>query len=150
MPIDPNENLRKQLELAARLHNEYFDDVEFLNSLSTELAGLVLELNDFLVKTRFYPEAWQPTFLAASAYGAPPGLGQESPPTFRVEVTDLGESRTKVLSFIRKLMDLDLLDLSQFAKNLPQLIGVELNKFDAEKLQRELEALGAKVQVTRE
>lgn len=56
--MDPNENLREQLELAQKLRDDFsLDDLQ-VDRAAMRLAELVLALDEWLRKGGFYPRAW--------------------------------------------------------------------------------------------
>lgn len=56
--MDPNANLREQLEIANRIVDGDDLDVEEWDALRDRLAELVLALNDWITNGGFLPGAW--------------------------------------------------------------------------------------------
>ena len=115
---------------------------EFIEAIK-ELS--VLELNE-LVK------ACEEEFGVSAAAGvvavAPQGASQEEEKTeFDVELTDVGPNKVKVIKVVREITGLGLADAKALVESAPKAIKEGVSKDDAEALKKQLEEVGAKVEL---
>lgn len=70
---------------------------------------------------------------------------EEAPSVFDVVLTDAGASKINVIKVIRAATGLGLKEAKEIADSAPKAVKEDLNKEDAEKLKKELEEAGGKV-----
>lgn len=69
--------------------------------------------------------------------------------TFTVVLTDVGTSMVKVVKAIRTGLGIELKDAYALANNLPATLKADVTAEEALKLQKEIEAAGGKVKVSK-
>ena len=115
-------------------------------------AMTVLELNELrkAIEEKFDVKAAAPVAVAAIA--APAGDGgaakDDEPSTVSVFVKDAGEKKIEVIRVIRNATGLPLKEAKDLAEsNGAKAVKENLEKADADKLAKELESVGAKVEI---
>lgn len=116
------------------------DVVAYLEALgSAGLQELILELEDrWDIERPFTGEVY-------TTMGVPMGMPDER--WLDVVLIDPGERRVQVMRAIREVVRLDLQDTRALLDRTPAVITRDLSLDEASMLRRELEALGAKVEV---
>lgn len=71
----------------------------------------------------------------------------EAPSAFDVILTDAGASKINVIKVVRAATGLGLKEAKEIADSAPKAVKEDLNKEDAEKLKKELEEAGGKVEL---
>ena len=71
----------------------------------------------------------------------------EAPTAFDVVLTDAGASKINVIKVVRAATGLGLKEAKEIADSAPKAVKEDLNKEDAEKLKKELEEAGGKVEL---
>jgi len=71
----------------------------------------------------------------------------EAPSAFDVVLTDAGASKINVIKVVRAATGLGLKEAKEIADSAPKAVKEDLNKEDAEKLKKELEDAGGKVEL---
>lgn len=74
---------------------------------------------------------------------------QEEEQTFTVVLTDVGTSMVKVVKAIRTGLGIELKDAYALANSLPATLKADVTAEEALKLQKEIEAAGGKVKVSK-
>jgi len=119
--------------------------IEEIGSMSVlELAGLVKALEE-----KFGVSAAMPV----AAAGAAPAAGgdaaaAEEKSEYKVTLKDSGSERIKVIKLLRQFVQgLSLSDAKDKVDGVPTVIAESASKEDAEKMKKELEAVGAVVEL---
>lgn len=71
----------------------------------------------------------------------------EAPSAFDVVLTDAGASKINVIKVVRAATGLGLKEAKEIVDSAPKAVKEDLNKEDAEKLQKEIEEAGGKVEL---
>ncbi len=108
-----------------------------------ELAELVKELEE-----KFGVSAAAPVAAAAApADGAAPAAAEEKT-EFDVVLTDAGSQKIKVIKAVREVVSgLGLKEAKEFVESAPKTIKEGIPMADAEKLKKQFEEVGAKVEI---
>ncbi|RKY41280.1 MAG: 50S ribosomal protein L7/L12 [Candidatus Makaraimicrobium thalassicum] len=110
----------------------------------------VLELSELVkvLEDRFGVSA-APAVAAVAAAGAPgAGAGaEEEKSVFDVILTDIGPKKINVIKEVRALTSLGLKEAKDLVEAAPKEVKTELPKEEAEKMKKQLEAAGAKVEL---
>jgi large subunit ribosomal protein L7/L12 len=114
--------------------------VDFLSSMPViELAGLIKDL-----EAKWGVSAAAPVAAAAAGAAAAP---VEEKTEFTVVLTDGGANKINVIKEVRTLTGLGLKEAKDLVEGAPKTVKEGVNKEDAEKMKKTLEAAGAKVQL---
>ena len=117
---------------------------EILNSIASMS---VLELSELIkeMETKFGVSA------AAMAVAAPAAAAAAAPAevkdAFDVVLTAAGENKVSVIKAVRAVTTLGLKEAKDLVEGAPQTVKEGVPKADAEKMKKELEAAGAKVEL---
>lgn len=107
-----------------------------------ELAELVKELEE-----KFGVSAAAPVAAAAAPVAAAAAPVEEQT-EFDVILTDAGAEKIKVIKVVREVVSgLGLKEAKDFVESAPKTIKEGLPKADAEKIKKQFEEVGAKVQI---
>ncbi|MDR1333274.1 MAG: 50S ribosomal protein L7/L12 [Holosporales bacterium] len=122
-----------------------------------ELEKIVEELSKLTVLeaaelSKMLEEKWGVSATAVAAVAAGPAAGGAAPveekTEFEVELTDAGASKINVIKEVRAIdPNLGLKEAKDLVEGAPKTVKAGLNKEDAEKIKKQLEAVGAKVTV---
>lgn len=116
--------------------------------LITEIGNMsVIELNDFVkaIEEKFGVSA--AAMSAGPAAGAPAAAAQaEEKSEYEVKLADVGAQKIQVIKALKAATSLSLSEAKEKVDGAPVSLG-KLAKADAEKLKKELEAAGAKVEL---
>ncbi|MCB9851539.1 MAG: 50S ribosomal protein L7/L12 [Phycisphaerales bacterium] len=85
--------------------------------------------------------------MAAGGGGGAAAEEAEAPSAFDVILTDAGASKINVIKVVRAATGLGLKEAKEIADSAPKAVKEDLNKEDAEKLKKELEEAGGKVEL---
>ena len=110
-----------------------------------ELADLVKALED-----KFGVSAAAPVAVAAAGAGAGAGAGAaavEEKTTFNVVLTNAGANKINVIKELRTLTSLGLKEAKDLVDGAPKTIKEGATKEEAEKIKKQLEAAGGKVEL---
>ncbi|KJJ84782.1 Ribosomal protein L7/L12 [Candidatus Omnitrophus magneticus] len=110
-----------------------------------ELAELVKALEE-----RFGVSAAAPVAVAGvggAIAGAPGAAPVEEQTSFKVVLTDVGANKIQVIKEIRALTNLGLKEAKDLVEATPKEIKTEVPKEEAEKIKKQLESAGAKVEL---
>ena len=116
---------------------------ENLNSI----AGMsVLELSELIkeMETKFGVSAAAMAVAAPAAAVAAPAEAKDA---FDVILTAVGENKVSVIKAVRAVTTLGLKEAKDLVEGAPQTVKEGVPKADAEKMKKELEAAGAKVEL---
>ena len=127
--------------------------------LSKEMEGLiksievmsVLELSELVkaLEDKFGVSAAAPVaaMAVAGAPGAAAGAAEEEKSLFSVVLTDIGAKKINVIKEVRALTDLGLKEAKDLVEAAPKEVKEGVLKEEAEKMKKQLEAAGAKVEL---
>lgn len=112
--------------------------VEALEAMS------VLDLHELVkhLETKFGVSA---AAVAAPAAAAGPAAEEKS--TFTVELKDAGASKINVIKVVKEALGLGLKEAKDLVDAAPKVIKEGVKKDDAEKLKKDIEAAGGKVEL---
>lgn len=118
--------------------------------LITEIGNMsVIELNDFV---KALEEKFGVSAAAMSAGAAAPAAGAavaqaEEKAEYDVKLTDAGAQKIQVIKALKGATSLSLSEAKEKVDGAPTVVANKISKADAEKLKKELEAAGAKVEL---
>ena len=108
-----------------------------------ELAELVKELEE-----KFGVSAAAPVAAAAAPVAAAAAAPAEEQTEFDVILTETGAEKIKVIKVVREVVSgLGLKEAKDFVESTPKTIKEGLPKADAEKIKKQFEEVGAKVEI---
>jgi len=118
------------------------DVIKFIESMSVlELADLVKELEE-----KFGVSASAPVAVAAApAGGAAPAA--EAKTEFNVILKDAGAEKIKVIKEVRAITGLGLKEAKDLVEGAPKPLKEGVAKDEAEKIKKQVESAGAKVEI---
>lgn len=108
----------------------------------------VLDLSE-LVKVfeeKFGVSAAAPMAVAAAAPAAAEEAAEEKS-SYTIEITDAGAKKIAVIKAVRAVTELGLKDAKDLVDNLPGTVRENVPKEEAEKIKKQLEEAGAKVEL---
>lgn len=115
--------------------------IDYLSSMPViELAGLIKDLEE-----KWGVSAAAPVAVAAAGPGA--AAPAEEKTEFTVVLTDGGANKINVIKEVRALTGLGLKEAKDLVEGAPKTVKEGATKEDAEKMKKQLEAAGAKVQL---
>ena len=85
--------------------------------------------------------------VAAVAAAGPAAPAAEAQTEFTIELKDGGASKINVIKVVRAATGLGLKEAKDLVDGAPKVVKEGLNKADADKLKKELEEAGAKVEL---
>ena len=122
---------------------------EKITALIEEVKALtVLELSELVhaLEDEFGVSAAAPVAVAAA--GAAPAAEAAAEKTeFDVVLADFGAEKIKVIKAVREITGLGLADAKALVESAPKAIKEGVSKDDAEALKKQLEEVGAKVEL---
>lgn len=133
--------------------------VETVNGLNeTERTELLLEvisrssvmwLSDFVksFENKFGVTAAAPVLAAGVAPSAAPAEKAEEKTSFDVILTDFGANKIQVIKVVRAITGLGLKEAKDLVEGAPKPIKTGVPKEEADKIKKEVEGSGAKVEV---
>lgn len=126
--------------MAAKGYEKLVDDISTLT---------VLELSEFVkaLEDKFGVSAAMPTAVAAPA-GAAPAEVAEAKTEFKVTLKEAGPEKIKTIKALKAVSGLGLAEAKGAVEGVPFVIGEGVKKEDADKMKSELEAVGAKVELS--
>ena len=106
----------------------------------------VLELSELIkeMETKFGVSAAAMAVAAPAAAVAAPAEAKDA---FDVILTAVGENKVSVIKAVRAVTTLGLKEAKDLVEGAPQTVKEGVPKADAEKMKKELEAAGAKVEL---
>lgn len=134
-------------EAKVELTKKMQDVMDTVGSMTVlELADLVKALED-----KFGVSAAAPAAAAAAAAGAAAGAGAaaavEEKTTFNVVLVSAGAAKINVIKELRTLTSLGLKEAKDLVDGAPKTVKEGATKDEAEKMKKQLEAAGAKVEL---
>ncbi len=125
--------------MAAKSNSKFVEEIGNMTVL--ELSGLVKALEE-----KFDVSAAMP--VAAAGVAAAEAAPAEEKTEFKVTLKDIGSEKIKVIKALRKIVpNLALSDAKKMSEEAPTVIAESASKDDANKMKKELEAVGAKVEL---
>ena len=122
---------------------------EKITAMIEEIKTLtVLELSELVhaLEDEFGVSAAAPVAVAAA--GAAPAAEAAAEKTeFDVVLADFGAEKIKVIKAVREITGLGLADAKALVESAPKAIKEGVSKYDAEALKKQLEEVGAKVEL---
>lgn len=123
-----------------------------VKDLGDKIVGLSVKdaqsLADYLKDEYGIEPAGGGAVMMAAAPGAGGGEEEaEAPSAFDVVLTEAGSSKINVIKVIRAATGLGLKEAKEIADSAPKAVKEDLNKEDADKLKKELEEAGGKVEL---
>ena len=109
----------------------------------------VLELADFVkaIETQFGVSA--AVQMASGPVAASAEAPKEEKTQFKVELKSVGEKKIEVIKALRKVIpNLGLTEAKNLVETVPSVVSEAASKDDAQKMKTELEAAGAKVELS--
>ncbi|NLT15665.1 MAG: 50S ribosomal protein L7/L12 [Clostridiales bacterium] len=122
---------------------------EKVTALVEEVKKLtVLELSELVhaLEDEFGVSAAAPAAVAVAAPAAAAAPVEEKT-EFDVVMTDFGAEKIKVIKEVRAITGLGLAEAKALVEGIPAKIKEGINKEEADKLQKQLEEAGAKVEI---
>ncbi|MDQ7781172.1 MAG: 50S ribosomal protein L7/L12 [Planctomycetota bacterium] len=109
----------------------------------------VLWLSNFVkaMETKFGVTAAAPVAVAAAPAAAAAAEPAEEKTMFDVILKEMGANKIQVIKVVRQLTDLVLKDAKDLVEGAPKPVKTGVNKAEAEKMKKDLEAAGAKVEL---
>jgi len=131
-------------EVKAELTKKMKDVMDTVESMTVmELADLVKALED-----KFGVSAAAPVAVAGVGAGAGAGAAVvEEKSTFDVVITSAGATKINVIKELRTLTSLGLKEAKDLVDGAPKTVKEGATKEEAEKMKKQLEAAGAKVEL---
>jgi len=120
-----------------------------IEQLVEDLSGLtVLEAADLakLLEEKWGVSAAAPVAMAA-APGAAPAAAAVEKTEFTVVLADAGDKKINVIKEIRAITGLGLKEAKDLVEAAPKEVKADVSKDEAEKLKKQLEDAGAKVEL---
>ncbi|MCL2842788.1 MAG: 50S ribosomal protein L7/L12 [Oscillospiraceae bacterium] len=121
---------------------------EKVTALIEEVKAMtVLELSELVkaLEDEFGVSAAAPAAVAVAA--APAAAAEEEKTEFDVVMTDFGSEKIKVIKVVREVTGLGLAEAKAKVEAVPATLKEGVSKDDAEALKKQLEEVGAKVEL---
>ena len=123
-----------------------------IKKLGDKIVGLTLmqakELGDYLKEEYgIEPAAGGPVMMAGPAAQAS-GEAEAEKTSFNVVLKEFGDKKIQVIKEVKAITGLGLKEAKDLVDSLPKPVKEGLSKEDAEAVQRQLEAVGAVVELT--
>lgn len=112
----------------------------------------VLELSDLIkaIEEKFDVKASAPVAVASAVAGAGPAAAAapaEEKTEFDVILSVAGEKKIQVIKVIRAITGLGLKEAKELVESAPKAVKEAIQKDEAEKIKKELEEVGATVEI---
>ncbi len=109
----------------------------------------VLELSDLIkeIETKFDVKASAPVAVAAPAAGGAAAAPAEEKTEFDVVLTGAGDKKIQVIKVVRAITGLGLKEAKDLVEAAPKAVKEAIAKDEAEKIKKELEEVGALVEI---
>jgi large subunit ribosomal protein L7/L12 len=122
-----------------------------IKKLGDEIVGLTLmeakELGDYLKEEYGIEPAAGGAVMVAGPAAAGPAEEKEEKTSFDVILKEFGDKKIQVIKEVRALTGLGLKEAKELVDNAPKPIKEGISKDDAEAAQKQLEAVGAVVEL---
>src|SRR4051812_42504686 len=122
---------------------------EKLTGIIDSVKGLsVMELNDLVhaLEKEFGVSAAAVAVAAPGGGGGAPAAAEE-PTSFKVTLLDGGANKIQAIKVVRAITGLGLADAKAFVEGAPKVVKEGLERPAADELKKQLEDIGAKVEV---
>jgi len=151
--------VKEEVKPAEKASSEAKEDAKPKVKLSEKMKSMmdtigemsVLELSDLVkaLEDKFGVSAAAPVAIAASggAGGAVSGGAEEEKSVFTVILAEIGPKKINVIKEIRALTNLGLKEAKDLVEAAPKEVKDGLTKEEAEKMKKQLEGAGAKVEL---
>ena|ERR1700740_1363968 len=116
------------------------------DSFMTDLEGAsVIELNELVkaIEEKFGVSA----AAVAAAPAAAAGPAAEEKSTFNIELKDAGAQKIAVIKVVKEALGLGLKEAKDLVDAAPKMLKENVKKEDAEKIKKDIEAAGGKVEL---
>jgi large subunit ribosomal protein L7/L12 len=100
-----------------------------------------------MIEEAFGVSAAAPVAVAAVAGGGAAAEAAEEKTEFDVVLADIGSEKIKVIKEVRAITGLGLKEAKEKVESAPTTLAEGISKDDAEKMKKQLEEVGAKVEV---
>jgi len=129
--------------MTAKINKE--DVITFISEMSVlELSELIQEL-----EKKFNVSAAAPVTVAVPGVGEKAEKAEEAEKTeFDVMITAVGDRKIQVIKVVRSVTNLGLKEAKELVDNAPSKVREGVSKEDAENIRKQLEEVGAVVDVT--
>jgi large subunit ribosomal protein L7/L12 len=120
------------------------------DQLLDTISGMtVLELSEFIkkVETKFGVTAAAPMAFAAAPAAGGAAAAAEEKTEFNVVLTDGGANKINVIKEVRAITGLGLKEAKDLVEGAPKAIKEGVSKEDADKIKKQVEAAGGKVEI---
>jgi len=120
------------------------DVIAFISNMTVlELSELIEELEN-----KFNVSAAAPVAAVAPAVGEQPQQAEEAEKTeFDVMLTGVGDKKIQVIKVVRAVTNLGLKEAKEVVDNVPSKVREGVSKEDAESIVKQLEEVGAVVEI---
>lgn len=120
------------------------DVIAFISNMTVlELSELIEELEN-----KFNVSAAAPVAAVAPAAGEQPQQAEEAEKTeFDVMLTGVGDKKIQVIKVVRAVTNLGLKEAKEVVDNVPSKVREGVSKEDAESIVKQLEEVGALVEI---
>jgi len=120
------------------------DVIAFISNMTVlELSELIEELEN-----KFNVSAAAPVAAVAPAAGEQPQQAEEAEKTeFDVMLTGVGDKKIQVIKVVRAVTNLGLKEAKEVVDNVPSKVRESVSKEDAESIVKQLEEVGAVVEI---
>ena len=119
------------------------DVIKFIESSTIlEIAELVKDLEN-----KFGVTAAAPVAVAASAAGAAAAAPAEEQTEFAIILKSVGADKIKVIKEVRAITGLGLKEAKDLVEGAPKTVKEGVSKADVENFKKQLEAVGAQVEI---
>ena len=136
--------MTEQAKEAVKVEGKMAEFIEYIQGITVlELSQLVKALEEKLGVSAAIPVA----AAAAPAAGAAAGAAAAEKPEFTVVLASAGANKISVIKEVRAITSLGLKEAKDLVEGAPKPVKEGVNKDEAEKIKKQLEAAGAKVEV---
>jgi len=121
-----------------------------LNAIADQLSGLtVMEAAELakLLEQKWGVSAAAPVAMAAGVAVAADAGAKEEKTEFDVILLSAGEKKIQVIKEVRQITSLGLKEAKDLVEGAPKAVKEGVNKDEAEKIKKQLEAAGATVEL---
>jgi large subunit ribosomal protein L7/L12 len=121
-----------------------------LQKIVDELSGLtVLEAAELakMLEEKWGVSAAAPVAMMAAGAGGAPAAAVEEKTEFNVILTSAGAQKINVIKEVRAITSLGLKEAKDLVEGAPKTVKESVNKEEAEKIKKQLEAAGATVEL---
>jgi len=119
------------------------DVIEFISNMT------VLELSNFIkeLEEKFGVKAVAPAVAPAAPAAPTPAAPEKEKTEFDVILSSIGEKKIQVIKVVRAITGLGLKEAKEFVESAPKAIKEGIPKEEAENIKKQLEEVGATVEI---